>query len=65
MRKNQYNQVDTDFDLRVLFLGTAFGNHQGKGNKGVVSDVLGVIAKRTVLRKRINEIVRILLKYYV
>lgn len=35
-----------------------------RATRGGVSDVLSIIAKRTFLRKRINEIVRILLKYY-
>jgi len=37
------DEVDDDFDHCVLFFGTAFGNHQGEGDEGVVGDPLGAI----------------------
>lgn len=42
------NKIDDDFDHCVLFLGTAFGNHEGEGCKGVAGDALGITAKRMV-----------------
>lgn len=41
MRKNQYNQVDDDFDHGVFFLGVPFGDHKGEGYEGVIGDALG------------------------
>lgn len=37
------NKVDNDFDHCILFFGATFSNHQGEGNKGVVSDPLGAV----------------------
>ena len=37
------DEVDNDFDHRVLFFGAAFGDHEGKGDEGVVSDALGAV----------------------
>lgn len=37
------DEVDDDFDHCVLFLGAAFGDHKGEGNKGVVGDALGAV----------------------
>lgn len=37
------DQVNDNFDHGVLFFGTAFGNHQGEGDKGVVGDALGAV----------------------
>ena len=34
------DEIDDDLDHCVLFFGATFGNHEGKGNKGVVSDAL-------------------------
>lgn len=37
------DKIDDDFDHCVLFFGTAFGNHQGEGDEGIVGDALGAI----------------------
>ena len=37
------DEVDNDFNHCVLFLGTAFGYHQGEGDEGVVGDAFGAI----------------------
>lgn len=37
------DEVDDYFDHGVLFLGAAFGNHEGEGNKGIVGDSLGAV----------------------
>ena len=37
------DEVDDDFDHRVLFFGTAFGNHEGEGDGSIVGDALGAI----------------------
>ena len=37
------DEVDDDLDHCVLFFGTAFGNHQGEGDEGIVGDALGAI----------------------
>jgi hypothetical protein len=35
------DEVDDDLDQGVLFFGATFGNHEGEGNKGIVSDAFG------------------------
>ena len=37
------DKVDDDFDHGVLFLGSAFGDHQGEGDEGVVGNALGAV----------------------
>ena len=37
------DKVDDDFYHRILFLGAAFGDHEGEGYEGVVSDALGTV----------------------
>ncbi len=44
------NKIDDDFDHCVFFFGTAFGDHEGEGDKGIIDTALGIIAKRTVLK---------------
>lgn len=55
MRKNQYNQVDDDFDHGVFFLGVPFGDHKGEGDKGVVGDALGAVL---IIRMPLRTIVQ-------
>lgn len=35
------DEVDDDLDHGVLFFGATFSNHEGEGNKGIVSDAFG------------------------
>lgn len=37
------DQVDDDFNHRVLFFGAAFGNHESERDKGVIGDTLGAV----------------------
>lgn len=43
------DKVDDDFDHGVFFFGAAFGNHEGKGNEGVVGNAFVAIAEEVAL----------------